>query len=77
MKNDEYAAVSQPPFGSLSPTLSIYGIGVVAFYGKGQARTKRQNDPHELFPHQRSDWHAQSDRDPEKLLQLVPGGGPA
>ena len=34
MKNDEYAAVSQPPFGSLSPTLSIYGIGVVRFMVK-------------------------------------------
>ena len=29
---------------------------------------KRQNLQNELFPHQRSDWHAQPHRDPEKLL---------
>ena len=57
---------------SLHP--KTYGIGVVAFYGKGQARTKRQNDPYELLPNQRSDWYAQSDRDSEELVQLVPAG---
>ena len=42
--------------GALLPKTNLNGIGVVAFYGKGQARTKRSNLQNELFPHQRSDW---------------------